>query len=263
MLFVGNVVSTDLPEVSEIVTNKNKEALLKLCETHLKNGAEMLGINTSTHMETEEEDLLWLATTIQDAFEVALCLDCLNPKACDTVLRVHRHGRPMLDSLTCEESRMESFLPLMKQYETSGVCLLLSEEGIQEDAAIRASQVEKLLPKLDKYQVKAEDIYLDPMVFSIATNDNSSVSFFETCRLVREKYPQFKLCCGPDNISFGMPLETSINEVFITYCLLHKLDAVLYVPAPGVHTVTKINDMLLGKDEYCLDFIQHFRDNTP
>ena len=62
------------------------------------------------------------------------------------------------------------------------------------------------------------------------------------------------------NISFGLPQRANINGVFLAMALSCGLDgAILDVNSAKVRTALLAAEAILGKDEYCLDYIDAMR----
>ncbi len=259
MYVIGGAINTSIPGIDEIVSSRDEKALLELARNEARYGAQMIGLNCGTRLQTEKEDLLWLAKVIQDNISLPLCIDSLNPDSVEAVLKVHRHGRPVIDSLSCEESRIETFLPIMKKYDTAGICLLMGEGKMPFQPEERIQYMERIIEGTKRHGIKSEDIFIDPLVFALATGDTFAKAFLDTLRLVKSNYPEFKTCCGLDNISHGLPNKESINEVFLTHCYITGIDAVMIIPTRKIGGVFKINELIMGNDEYCMEYISACR----
>ncbi|MGH9399612.1 MAG: vitamin B12 dependent-methionine synthase activation domain-containing protein, partial [Thermoanaerobaculia bacterium] len=82
----------------------------------------------------------------------------------------------------------------------------------------------------EKYEVPAEDIFFDPLVFPCGTGDEkyvgSAVETIEGIRLIKAAFPQSKTILGISNVSFGLPESGRevLNSVFLYHCTKAGLD---------------------------------------
>ena len=76
---------------------------------------------------------------------------------------------------------------------------------------------------------------------------------------------------GLSNVSFGLPARRLINDTFIRLCMGSGVDSGILNPIESridriesldmkTDRVMLAADMLLGKDPFCMNFIQAFRD---
>ena len=69
---------------------------------------------------------------------------------------------------------------------------------------------------------------------------------------------------GASNISFGLPERHPINGVFLAMAAIHGMTCPILDPTVWeIRRSALITDLLLGKDEYCMNFISVYRDKFP
>lgn len=66
--------------------------------------------------------------------------------------------------------------------------------------------------------------------------------------------------CGLDNISFGLPQRDLLNESFLALCFAAGLDAAIVVLTKRIGAILKSLQALSGGDDYCVAYLQAFRD---
>lgn len=259
MFIIGAVINTSVEGIDEMIENRDREELLRLARMQIDNGAEMLAINCGSRLDSEVEDIEWMFRTIQDEIEIPLCIDSPNPEAQRRGLEVHRHGRPMVNSITAERSRIESILPLVKQYDASVTAILHDESGMPDDVEGRVKIVPKVREAINEYGIDPADVYLDCMVFPLSVQSDNGMIYLNTLKRVKEEYPQFKTICGLNNISYGLPQEDILNTSFLAMCAALGQEAAYVELTPetgafirGLHTLT-------GGDEFCMNYITAYR----
>jgi 5-methyltetrahydrofolate--homocysteine methyltransferase len=81
-----------------------------------------------------------------------------------------------------------------------------------------------------------------------------------TIPLVKQINPDIKTVCGVSNVSFGLPQRININCAFLTAAITAGLDAaILDITSPVMKTTLLSALAVAGKDEYCLRYISHIR----
>jgi len=113
-------------------------------------------------------------------------------------------GRPLLNSVTGEEERMELVLPLVKKYDVPVVAISNDDTGISEDPDVRAAD----------FGIPAHDIVVDPLVMPIGAMATAGHQVFTLVRRLREELG-VNTTCGASNISFGLPNRHGINNAFL------------------------------------------------
>ena len=105
-------------------------------------GANILDINAgvvynSNPTQTKLNPLMTaLINLVQGLTDVPLCIDSSVPEALEAGLQA-AEGRPLLNSVTGEEERLEFVLPLVKKYNVPVVAISNDDTGISEDPEVR------------------------------------------------------------------------------------------------------------------------------
>ena len=116
------------------------------------------------------------------------------------------------------------------------------------------------------------DIFVDATVFPISVDSQTGNHNFDAVRAIRVEYgDKIHIGMGLSNVSFGMPNRTLINQAFIHLAIDAGIDGGLIDPVQtklqaifdldlDSERVKSATDMLLGKDEFCMSYIQAHRD---
>lgn len=228
---VGELINTSRKPVKEAVDARDVAAIQKIAQDQVQAGATYIDINCGTYVKEEEEIMEWLVNIVQDVVkDIPLCLDSPNEKALRIGLKLHQNGKPMINSITAEEERFNKVLPLVLEYKTKVVALLMDDSGMPDTAEKRITIVEKLLPELLKSGVPAADIYLDPLVKPISVGDKGGQEVLQTVQYIHEKYPDVHTICGLSNISFGLPNRRVLNQTFAILTMDRGMDAYILDP---------------------------------
>ena len=76
-------------------------------------------------------------------------------------------GRPLVNSVTGEEERLEAVLPLIKKYDCAVVAISNDETGISEDPDVRFEVAKQIVHRAQDYGIKPCDIVVDPLLMPI------------------------------------------------------------------------------------------------
>jgi cobalamin-dependent methionine synthase I len=260
MFIIGAVINTSVEGIDDIIEQRDRPALLELARRQIALGSEMLAVNCGSRLKTEVDDIEWMFRTIQDEIEIPLCIDSPNPEAHRAGLRVHRHGRPMVDAITAEKARIEAIMPLVREYGAMVTALLHDESGMPATAEDRL----RVMPVIDAaakaYGIDRSDIYLDCLVFPISVDQSNARKYLESGRRIKEQYPGYKTICGLNNISYGLPGPDNINTAFLAACAANGQDAAYLEITPVTAAAVKSIRLLEGKDENCMEYITAARE---
>lgn len=259
MFTIGAVINTSVEGIDAIIDSRNTDELLRISRMQIELGAEMLAINCGSRINSEVDDIEWMFRTIQEEIEIPLCIDSPNPEAQRIGLQVHRHGRPMVDSITAEKDRMESILPLVKKHNALVTAILHDESGMPENSQDRLRVIPKIEAAVQAMGIPPEDVYLDCMVFPISVNAQNGRIYLDTLHQVKQKYPQYKTICGLNNISYGLPQEDLLNAAFMSMCTSLGQEAMYLEITNETGAFLRSVEALMGSDDFSMQYIDAFR----
>ncbi|SVE00180.1 uncharacterized protein METZ01_LOCUS453034, partial [marine metagenome] len=175
---------------------------------------------------------------------------------------------PLINSVAFE--RPEVF-EMALSYGANIIAMATSETGMPEDENDRMVNAKKILDKSIEIGFSLDEIYLDAIVFPISVNSQCGNHYFDAVKGIRKEYgSQLHIGMGLSNVSFGMPMRKLINQAFIYLGLESGIDAGLLDPTQiKLEEIYEIDvtseklglaiDMLTGKDEFCIKYLQAYR----
>ncbi len=163
--------------------------------------------------ETEPPLMTKMVELVQGLVDVPLCIDSSVPAALEAGLQACE-GRPLLNSVTGEEDRLEFVLPLVKKYNVPVVAISNDDTGISEDPEVRFAVAKKIVERAADFGIPAHDIVVDPLVMPIGAMGTAGLQVFTLVRKLREELG-VNTTCGASNISFGLPNRHGINNAFL------------------------------------------------
>ncbi|PWR04014.1 methyltetrahydrofolate--corrinoid methyltransferase [Meridianimarinicoccus roseus] len=163
--------------------------------------------------ETEPPLMGRMIELVQGLVDVPLCIDSSVPGALETGLEL-ASGRPLLNSVTGEEERLDAILPLVKKYNVPVVAISNDDTGISEDPDVRFAVARKIVQRAADFGIPAHDIVVDPLVMPVGAMATAGRQVFALVRRLREELG-VNTTCGASNISFGLPHRHGINAAFL------------------------------------------------
>jgi 5-methyltetrahydrofolate--homocysteine methyltransferase len=169
-----------------------------------------------------------LIQRVQAVVDVPLCIDSSVPEALEVGLQVCE-GRPLLNSVTGEEERLEKVLPLVKKYNVPVVAISNDETGISEDPDVRFAVAKKIVERAADFGIPAHDIVVDPLVMPVGAMGSAGQQVFTLVRRLREELG-VNTTCGASNISFGLPHRHGINGAFLPMAICAGMTSAIMNP---------------------------------
>ncbi|MCG8684933.1 MAG: dihydropteroate synthase, partial [Desulfobacterales bacterium] len=121
-------------------------------------------------------------------------------------------------------------------------------------------RAKSLVTELNNIGITTSNIYVDPLVQPISTDSNKEVMVLDAVRAIKAEYPQVHITGGLSNISYGLPQRHIINRTFVTLMMDAGMDSAIIDPLDKkIMATIKTADMLLGHDNFCMNFLQGVR----
>lgn len=260
MIIIGELINASRKQIAPAIENKDADTIQKIAKDEKENGADFIDVNAGVFVGKESDYLKWLVTTVQGTVDAPCCIDSPDPKAIEAALSVHK-GIPMINSISLEKERYEALLPVVSGTECKVVALCMSDKGMPETTDDRVSIADELINNLLKNNVPLDNIYVDPLVQPISTKDSYGIEFLDAIEKIINKFPGVHTICGLSNISFGLPERKFLNQTFMVMAITKGLDAAIVNPLDkGMMAKIVAAETLAGKDEYCSQYLQAWRD---
>jgi 5-methyltetrahydrofolate--homocysteine methyltransferase len=259
MLIVAERINASRKGIRAALEQLDAAAIQAEATAQAQAGAHYIDVNGGTFPGREPELLRWLVETVQQVTDRPLCLDSSDPAALAAALPRVKQAMPMLNSITLEGERFERMLPLAREFRTK-VVALCQGEGVATTAQQKIDTASRLLDRLGRAGIALADIYVDPLVFPLATDPASGTAALDAFREVTRRFPGVHTICGLTNVSHGLPARKLINRAFLVTAMAAGLDAAILDPTDReLMAALYAAQAVLGRDEYCLGYLKAFR----
>ena len=224
-------------------------------------GAHMLDVNAGVPLADEPAMLADIVRLVQSITDVPLSIDSSIVAALESGLSVYQ-GKALVNSVTGEEERLESVLPLVRRHGAAVVAISNDETGISEDPDVRFEVARKIVERAADHGIPREDIVVDPLVMPIGAINSAGKQVMRIVRRLREEL-KVNTTCGASNVSFGLPNRSGINSAFLTMAIGAGMTSAITNPMhPEVLQAALGADVMMGHDPDCANWLRKYRE-TP
>jgi 5-methyltetrahydrofolate--homocysteine methyltransferase len=222
-------------------------------------GAHMLDVNAGIPMADEPRILAETIQLVQSLTDLPLSIDSSIVAALEAGLAVYK-GKPLLNSVTGEEERLEVVLPLVKKYGAAVIAISNDETGISEDPDVRFEVAKKIVHRAADYGIPYSDVVVDPLVMPIGALGQAGRAVFHLIRRLREEL-KVNTSCGASNFSFGLPNRHGMNAAFLSMAIGAGMTSAITNPLHAEEMTAIMGaDVAMGHDPNCMRWIQKFRE---
>ena len=225
-------------------------------------GAQMLDVNAGIPLADEPAILAEAIKRVQEVTDVPLSIDSSIVAALESGLSVYK-GKALVNSVTGEEERLESVLPLVKKYGAAVVAISNDETGISEDPDVRFEVAKKIVQRAADYGIPKEDVVVDPLVMPVGALNDAGAKLLHLLRRLREEL-KVNTTCGASNFSFGLPNRRGLAAAFMPMAIGAGMTSAIMNPlhAEDIQAILGA-DVMMGHDPNCGNWIRKYREPAP
>ena len=166
----------------------------------------------------------------------------------------------MINSISMETDRLDALLPVVTSQPCHVVALCMAQTSMPTTVEERVEVGTQLIHKLTAHGIPLQNIYVDPLIQPISVDTGMGIAALGAIHKIMSDFPGVNTICGLSNISFGLPERRLINRNFLALCIAYGLSAVILDPTDQQLMANLLAvEMLLGRDEYCGNFIDAYQ----
>jgi 5-methyltetrahydrofolate corrinoid/iron sulfur protein methyltransferase len=233
MLIVGECIHIISPKVKDAIANRDAKTIQELALAQVEKGAQFLDLNIGPQKKTGPEVMTWMVNTVQEVVDFSLSFDTTNLAAIETGLKLAKR-QAMINSTSAEPERLANVPPLAAQYNAKLIALMMGKSGIPMSAEERVSiALEQLVPRAMEVGIPMENLYLDPLVLTVAGCQEYCPHAIEAVRYVKQGMDPAPLTIGGlSNVSNKVPAESRslLNRTYLAMLMSVGLDAIIADP---------------------------------
>ena len=260
MLIIGEKINATRKRIGQACEEKNGELIIESVKEQAQGGADYIDVNAGLAGK-EVATMQWVLELVQARTELPIMLDSSDPEAMKKGLELVKK-KPIVNSISMEKDRLESFTPLVAEHECGVVGLCVSDAGMPTGVEDRLATADALIEHLTgTCGKKIEEIYLDLGVFPVSAEPKAPMDMAMAVEKVMAKYPGLHTIAGLSNVSFGLPERRLLNLTFLTILISRGLDAAICDPnTPGLKPAIAAAELLSNRDEFAMNYITAHRE---
>lgn len=260
MIIIGEKINATRKSIARAIQARDAQAVAQVASAQAAAGADYLDLNGGDpDPAAEVENMKWLVELVQQRLDTPLCIDSANPQAVEAGLALAK-AKPIVNSVSLETERLQSFLPIISRHECMVIALCVSDAGMPTGADDRVATAGGLVEAITGAGKSPDQIIVDPCFVPVATQPEAAAAVCQAIARIRREYPQVHVGGGLSNVSFGLPNRRLINQAMLVWAIAAGMDAVIIDPtAPGVVGSILAAEVISGADEWCAKYVGAYR----
>ncbi len=256
---IGERINTTLKNVKAAVESRDADYIKDDVKKQTELGATYIDVNAGARIGHEEEDMKWLLENVQQATDLPLCLDSPDPKILETAYGMVEKT-PMINSISLEKERMDAMIPFLKGKKCRIIALCMADSGMPKTAEDIFKRAQSIVAELENIGFEKDDIFVDPLFQPMSVDSNNGTMVMSAVHRIMTELKGVHTTGGLSNISYGLPQRRIINRSALLLMMANGFDSAIMDPFDTkIMSALKTGEMLLGQDNFCMNYIQGVR----
>lgn len=209
MIIIGESIHVIAKAVNEAIKARDAKVVQDLARAQAESGADYVDLNVGFLRKDTEETMQWIVKTAQQATDLPLSLDTMNPVAMEAGLKICKR-RPLINSASGKTDSKEKMLPLAKKYDCDVVISVINDRGMPAEGDSKLDSIMDTVAYANDLGIPNERIWADPIVLPVSTageGQKNALATYEFIQMLPEALPDIKSVVGLSNVSNGVPAE--------------------------------------------------------
>jgi 5-methyltetrahydrofolate corrinoid/iron sulfur protein methyltransferase len=251
MYIIGENIHIISPSVKKALAEKDAEFFKTSAIQQVEAGAKAIDLNLGRQKHEWEEVFPWVTKVVQEVVDVPICIDSTNVDGIEAALKVINKARPIVNSTSAEEERLEKVPLLAKKYDAQLIALTLKKEGIPVEADERVNiALDYLLPRAMEVGIEIPDLIIDPLALTVSGCQEYCPELIEAVRTLKfAGDPPPGISIGLSNVSNAVPEPTRpiLNRTYCAMVMGAGLD--MMIADPLDEDLTNVIRIIEERDE--------------
>jgi 5-methyltetrahydrofolate--homocysteine methyltransferase len=236
----------------------NLEVVKKDAIKQVEAGAAILDVNAGVPGADDVALMRQIIKAVREVTDVPLCIDSPNPAVLEAALSEYE-GKALVNSVNGEERALERILPLIAKHKAAVIGLAMDDDGIPQTAEKRLQVAKKIIDRAEALDIPRSDVIIDPLVLTVGSDAKAALTTLTATRMIATELG-VNITMGASNVSHGLPDRRVINATFLAMAMMCGLTCPITNPLVAAVRETALSgDLLLGKDEWAMNWITYFR----
>ena len=248
MLIIGERINASRESIAKAISDRNAAFIQHEAKIQVAAGADYIDVNAGTFVGEEATHLQWVIETVQEVIDLPLCIDSPDPTVIKAMVPLVKKT-PMINSITLEASRLDNILPIVAEHQTKVIALCQSGDSVVNTAEAKVKMAGQLVKRVEASGISLDRLYIDPLVYPLATNDQSALATLDAIEIIMKEFPGVHTTCGLTNVSYGLPNRKLVNRAFLIAAIDRGLDSAILDPTDKkLFGALKAALIIAGKD---------------
>ncbi|MBI2192754.1 MAG: dihydropteroate synthase [Planctomycetes bacterium] len=262
MFIIGERLNSTRKTVHAALVAGNDKFFQQEALKQVEAGAAAIDVNAAAVIGREMELLPWAIERVLEVVDVPISVDTPSQAAALAALRLLNGRQAILNSISAETKRYGELVPVLREFHPKVIALCADDtRGMARSIGDKLAIAECLVTRLLNDGMRADDIYLDPLVFPISAQPDSGKALLDAIHGIRQRFPDIHTIIGVSNVSYGLPERKLLNRTLAVMAVGAGLDAAIVDPLDrDLIAALLAAEALAGRDEFCARFLKAHRD---
>jgi len=234
MVIIGENIHVIAQAISTAIRERDAKVIQDLAKAQTEAGADYIDLNVGPMKKDTEETMQWLVNAIQEATDLPLSIDTMNPVAMEAGLKACKR-KPLLNSASGKSLSKEQMLPLAQKYNCDVVISVITDKGMPPDVESKIESIMDTVTYANELGIPNEDIWVDPIILPVSTageGQRFAVACLEFIKILEDVLPEIKSTVGLSNVSNGVPneLRPLLNRTYLVMLERNRLHSAIADP---------------------------------
>jgi len=259
MIIIGENIHVIAKDVSVALRERNMQVIQALAREQTQAGANYIDLNVGPMKKDTEETMKWLVNCVQEATDLPLSIDTMNPVATEAGLKFCKK-RALINSASGKTDSKAQMLPLAKKYNCDVVVSVMTDKGMPPEIETKIESIMETVSHANELGIPNEDIWVDPIILPVSTageGQRIAVGNLEFIKIIQDVLPGVKSTVGVSNVSNGIPahLRPILNRTYLVMLGRNGLYSAIADPLDQ-----ELMDLVKGKMPKVTDLIYKVMD---
>lgn len=261
MIIIGERINGMFKDIGRAVREHDPKPLQEWAVKQKEGGAHYLDVNTGPNSEDQSIDLPWMVKMVQEVSDLPLAIDTTDYDAMEAALKAYGKPGALINSIGCEQEKIDRVFPMAAKYQADVVCLCISKSGIPKSADERVALAMEFVANAEAYGLQPDNLWIDPIILPVNVAQEHASEAIETIRQIKMlSNPAPLTTIGLSNVSQKSPFRPLLNRTFAVMAMCAGLDSAI-CDANDDDLIDAIASarIILNKDIYCDSYTKVFR----
>ena len=262
MKFIADNLRITKTSIQNALLTRNPKPVQELVIQCEEDGAFAIDVNTGPLTKFPEKDMRFFINAVESVTKLPILIDTSNCVAMEAGLKA-ANNKVIINGFSLEPSKVETILPLAKQYDADIIGFLLySNSMVPKDVSSRCEVALELFEKVKTAGIAKEKLIIDPVVPPLSWEDGifQAKAVLEVIRTLPDLLGfKVKTIAGLSNLTTGAKDKNKKNLVEQSYLAMLAAAGLDYIMMDVLNYKTlkaaKISDMLVKTDIFSWEMV--------